>query len=77
MKSLFHCCGKAAWVLSALAAITIGLAPFGFDLFATQYMVGMPTFAMVLRYVFLAAGVLSLAMFAMSCNSNCCATCGK
>ncbi|HEV2601982.1 MAG TPA: hypothetical protein VGT41_06865 [Candidatus Babeliales bacterium] len=77
MKSLVHCCGKVAWVLTALAAIMVGLYPFGFDLFLTKFMIDTPALALTLRYVCLAAGVLSLAMFAMTCNSNCCASCNK
>lgn len=60
-----------SWVISALAAVNIGLAPFGFDFFQTEYMLMHPQFIEPVCYVVLAAGLISLALFVMALAGHC------
>lgn len=66
-----------SWVISALATINVGLAPFGFDFFRTDF-VQLNLFNMIvpMHYVILASGLISLALFVMSAAGNCgCGSC--
>jgi len=59
--------GLAAWIITALAAMSVGLTPFGFNLASM-----VPGILLVpLYYLVGLAGVVSLAFLFMSC------TCGK
>ncbi|HZW61424.1 MAG TPA: hypothetical protein VFF04_04305 [Candidatus Babeliales bacterium] len=60
--------GLAAWLITALAAIIIGLKPFGYDVMAHP---SLASVAMPLTYVILVAGVLSLLMFFMALSGGC------
>ncbi len=59
-------------LIAALAAINVGLCPFGFDFFKTEFvMMNMAGFVAILHYIILAAGIISLACFVMCCMGNC------
>jgi len=70
MNKSVHLVGKVAWVLTALAAINVGLHQFGHDFYMMPFMVSHPQLEMALRYLMLAAGVVSLAMLVMHCSSK-------
>jgi hypothetical protein len=71
--------GMLSWLITALAAINVGLRPMNFDFFSTEFMlVNMPQFIEPLQYLILIAGLISLALFVMSltgsgcsCNNGC------
>ena len=67
--------GLIAWLVSSLAAINLGLAPFGFDFFQTQFIVMNPQFAAPICYLILASGLVSLALLIMACTGH--HGCGK
>ena len=75
---IFRWIGMLAWFFSSVAAINLGLRPFGFDFFTTEFMLlNMPQLIVPLHYVILVSGLISLALFVMSftghcsCNSGC------
>lgn len=74
-SSLMHHVGKLVWVLTALAAIAAGAAAFGYNFYETRFLMDRPQLVMILQYVLLASGVISLAMLAMACTSGCCSSC--
>lgn len=74
-SGLMHFVSKVVWLLTALAAINIGLTQFGYDFYLVDFVASKPSVVMVIRYAMLVAGVLSLAMFAMRCSSGCSCAC--
>lgn len=69
--------GMITWVVTALAAIAIGLKPLGYNMFEMQMMVAHPGANDVAHYVVGIFGVISLLMFfgsfgkgACACHSN-------
>lgn len=61
-----------SWVISALVTINVGLAPFGFDFFQTDFaMTHLYSFMMPIYYIILASGLVSAALFVMSLTGNC------
>lgn len=65
MKVIF----MVAWLVSSLAAINVGLAPFNFDFFRTEFfLMNMSNLAAPICYLILASGLISLASFVMSCT---------
>jgi uncharacterized membrane protein YuzA (DUF378 family) len=65
----------AAWVITALAAINMGLAPFNFNFFATDFFQNnFMRFYVPILYIVGISGVVSLAMFFMACNDSCCSS---
>lgn len=70
MKSGFmRVLGMASWLITALAAINLGLKPFNYDFFNMSFM---QNIANPVYYVVLAAGILSLVFFFMAGSSCCC-----
>lgn len=68
--------GMVAWVVTAVAAIAIGLRPLGYRALEMGWFVDNPAAANVVQYVIGILGVLSLVMFFASCfGAGCC--CGK
>ena len=68
--------GHVVWVVTAVAALNVGLEPFGFDLWNYVPMTPemLPT---IIKYLVGICGVVSLVMFVMGCMSghhgcNCC-----
>lgn len=62
MKIVSH----VVWVVTAVAAINVGLEPFGFDMW--MYVPATPEMLPALvQYIVGACGVVSLVMFAMGC----------
>jgi hypothetical protein len=61
-----------SWLISALATINVGLAPFGFDFFRTEFaMMNLYNLMAPIHYVILASGLISLALFVMSLSGTC------
>ncbi len=61
-----------SWLVSALAAINVGLAPFNFDFFRTEFfLMNMGNLAAPLSYLILISGLISLGLFVMSCMGHC------
>ena len=67
--------GMIAWVVTALAAIAIGLMPLGYRVFENQWFVANPAAVNVLQYIIGILGVLSLVMFFASCFNGGCGSC--
>ncbi len=59
--------GMVVWVLTALAAISIGLKPFGYDL-GMNMMISYPSLVAPVQYLLLASGVASLVMLFVGCG---------
>jgi len=55
---------KAVWLITAIASIHIGTQMWGFDLFSLRFI---EPYAVYLKYLFAASGVVSLLMFFMRC----------
>lgn len=66
-----------SWLISALATINVGLAPFDFDFFRTEFaLTNLFNLMAPMHYVILASGLISLALFVMSAAGNCgCGVC--
>lgn len=61
--------GHVVWVLTSVAAINVGLEPFGFDVWS--YVPAAPEMLpMLVKYVVGASGVVSLVLFVMGCMSG-------
>ncbi len=61
-----------SWLISALAAINVGLCPFGFDFFKTEFVfMNLSNFVAPMHYIILIAGLISLGLFVMSCMGHC------
>jgi hypothetical protein len=61
-----------SWLISSLITVNVGLAPFGFDFFRTEFiLMNFYRFMTPIYYVILAAGLVSLALFVMSFTGNC------
>lgn len=76
MKSpLMRIVGHVVWVVTAVAAINVGLMPMEYDLFALIPM-NSESVSMALQYFIGACGVVSLVMFVMGCmhkgSCSCC-----
>jgi uncharacterized membrane protein YuzA (DUF378 family) len=78
MKSPMSVVCMLAKLIVALAAINVGLSPFGFNFFATPLMMTtMAPLVTPLHYVILAAGLLMLWHAISHCMGKCCAYCSK
>lgn len=72
-NSLAKILGLVAWVVTALAAINVGLLPFGYDFFKLPFVQNnIPQLVTPLYYLIGVAGVVSLVLFFMACTSGCC-----
>ncbi len=61
-----------SWAISALVAINVGLAPFGFDFFTTEFvLMNLYRFIAPIHYIILISGLISLGLFVMSCSGHC------
>lgn len=64
--------GMISWAILILAGINIGLRPFGFDFFTTDFvLLNMPQFIIPLHYIILIAALISLGLFVMSLSGHC------
>jgi hypothetical protein len=78
MKSpLMKWLGMAAWLITGLAAVGVGLVPFGYNFFMSNFMLGQPGLVAPIQYIVLASGIISLLMMGMACTSNGCGCCGN
>jgi len=81
MKSaLFKVFGLGSWLITALASINVGLMPFGYDVFASNFLtVSYPNLNAPLHYVVGVAGLICLVMFIQTiaghCGSSSCSSC--
>jgi len=76
MKSpLMRIVGHVVWVVTAVAAINVGLMPMGYDLFAFIPM-NSESASLALQYFIGVCGVVSLGFFVMGCmhkgSCSCC-----
>lgn len=69
--------GMVTWVVTALAAVAVGLKPLGYNMFEMQMLVMHPGVSDAVHYVIGIFGVISLLMFLGSfgkggcnCHSN-------
>ncbi len=89
MKSpLMRYLGMIVRLVTAFASINMGLIPFGFNIFTTQFMLmRMPMLILPMYYIIGLSGVCSVVLFFMSwkceCPSgksssgSCCPSCGS
>ncbi len=64
-------------LISSLAAINLGLCPFGYDFFKSDFvLINLAQFVVFMYYIVLAAGLISLACFIM-CAMGGCGGCSK
>ena len=69
--------GMAAWLITALAAVAIGLSLFDYNFFQMDFFANHPELIAPICYVVLAAGLVGLAFFVMSVMGHCgCGTYG-
>lgn len=65
--------GLLAWLVTSLAAINIGLMPFGYDFFKLPFVQNnLPQLVTPAYYIIGVAGVISLLLFFMSVASGGC-----
>ena len=58
-------------LISSLAAINVGLYPFGYDFFKSDFVVlNMSTLIPLFHYIILAAGLIMFACFIMCASGN-------
>ena len=78
MKSpLMRILGMTVWVITALAAINMGLISFGFNIFTTQFvLMRMHMLILPMYYIIGLSGLISLGMFVMHCMCAC-SSCGS
>ncbi len=60
--------GKAVWVVTAGAALAVGLGALNVNVLGLLHLEG---FATILRYIVGLSGLASLVMFFTSCNGKC------
>ena len=61
-----------SWLISSLAAINMGLYPFGYDFFRTEFvLMNLYRFVPAMHYIILISGLISLGLFVMSASGNC------
>ncbi len=71
-----HMIFMASWLITSLAAINIGLSPFGINFFMSDWMMTrFPAFIMPIQYIVGIAGVICLITFIKACQGHC--DCGK
>ena len=68
---LMKAVGKAAWAVTALVAVSVGLTPFGWNVMHGAFFVTKLAF---MYYVILLAGLVSFGMFCMACSGGCCSS---
>ena len=73
---IMRLCAKIACIITSLAAINVGLNPFGYDFFMSEfYMNNMMRWGNLVHYIIGIAGVLSLVHMVMKIMHKGCA-CG-
>lgn len=61
-----------SWLISGLAAVNVGLHPFGFNFFSTEFvLMNMMGLIGPMHYLILIAGLISLGLFVMSLSGKC------
>ena len=63
--------GRTSRLITALASINVGLAPFDYNVFQTEFFMSRPELVAPVCYIILAAGVVSLAHFVMVLMGYC------
>lgn len=71
----FKIVGMASWLITALAALNLGLAPFGYNFFQMDYFMSHPEAVNPICYLVLASAVVSLALFVMAVMDSGCYCC--
>jgi len=61
--------GKIVWLITAAAALAVGLNALGMDTLGLMHLHG---FERILRYIVGLCGVMSLVMFFSRCHKSCC-----
>jgi len=78
MKSpLVRLIGMAAWLITALCAVHVGMKSIGYDLMARFGLETNPMLNMYAEYAAGIAGVISLIMFVMALTCKGCGCCGN
>lgn len=60
--------GKAVWLVTAAAALAVGLNALGMDMLG---LIHLHRFDMVLRYIVGVCGLMSMVMFFSKCHKSC------
>lgn len=64
-----HVLFMVSWLITSLAAINVGLMPFGVNFFSSQWMMmRFPAFIVPLHYIVGIAGIICLIAFIKSCQ---------
>jgi len=77
-KEPMHCLGMVSWLVTAIVAIHVGLAHFGYNYFTLESLSNMPWLVTLLMAIVLLSGIMSLVMYVMTltgkggCASDCC-----
>ena len=76
---IFKWVGIIAWIISACVTINVGLKPFGFNFFQSNFFIlNLARFETPIYYIILIAGLCSIGLFVMSLTGFCgCDKCGK
>lgn len=62
---------QASWIITALASINIGLRPFGFNIFDTDFFRNnLMNIVVPIHYLIGLAGIISLAAFVLMCSGH-------
>lgn len=67
--------GMITWLVTALAAIAIGLMPLGYRVFEMPWFSSNPAALNIVHYVIGIFGILSLVMLVTSCFGGGCGSC--
>ncbi len=70
-KGTMGIAAKASWLLTSFGAISLGLAPFGYNLVEKLGMMISPSIINPLYYLIGIAGVMSLVSFFAACSKDC------
>jgi len=71
-----HVVCMASWLITSLAAINVGLCPFGVNLLKSDWMMTrFPAFVTPLHYLVGLAGLVCLIAFVKACKGEC--DCGQ
>lgn len=71
-----HMVFMASWLITSLAAINVGLSPFGINFFRSDWMMTrFPAIITPIHYLVGVAGLVCLITFIKACQGDC--DCGK
>lgn len=71
--------GMASWLITALAALHVGLVALGYDItsMAAFQQANLQALVVPTQYIIGIAGAISLTMFIMALMGTCCCSCGN